>query len=113
MLGFDIKKILGVQKCTFCYLKDRQKRTDVNWLLYDLEHNKKTNKEGKPIQNYELEEIESIPFHIKRYEIEFIKKKKIKKWQIVTSANLTKQAWGTLKDPAKNVELGIAWNYKS
>lgn len=113
MLGFDIKKILGVQKCTFCYLKDRQKRTDVNWLLYDLEHNKKTDKEGKPVQNYELEEIESIPFHIKRYEIEFIKKKKTKKWQIVTSANLTKQAWGTLKDPAKNVELGIAWNYKS
>ena len=108
MTGYDIKKIFHVKKCIFEYLKDNPQGTLLG--VYDLEHNKE--KDGKT-DRYEIQTFESqLPFHYKRYIIEYKGKTKTRKYLIITSANLTRQAWGTAKYAAYNAELGIIWNSK-
>lgn len=111
MLGFNIKKVLRVQKCVFEYnkdwIKDLTKASEHPFGRYDFRHNKEQ-KTGK--DKYELKAIESKPFHYKRYTVEYTRPKK--RWLIITSANLSKQAWGSLKQPSVNAELGITWNSK-
>ena len=107
MLGFNIKPLLKLQTCTFQYVENHKLREDMNWLLYDLEHNI-NNKTNKP--NYELETVETKPFHFKRYDLWYDKDNK--HIMIITSANLTKQAWGSQKSHCDNAELGIVWNFK-
>lgn len=105
MLGYDIRTILGVQDVKFQYVKNID---GMNWILYDLEHNK--DEKGK--ERYQLEEVRSFPFHFKRYTIEYSYQGLKSKWLIITSANLTRQAWGTTRYAAINAEMGIAWNTK-
>ena len=107
-LGWDIKKILRIQQCTVEYAKDYTKRPELqDLILYNFDNNldKKTNK-----NKYDLRSVEMKPFHYKRYTIEYTKPNK--RWLIITSANLGKSAWGTLKWPSLNAELGITWNSK-
>lgn len=107
MTGYDIKKVLHVNECVLEYLKDNPEGTQFG--IYDLNHNK--DKEQK--ERYRLVSFESaIPFHYKRYTIEYKGKKKTRRYLIITSANLTRQAWGTAKYAAYNAELGIVWNSK-
>lgn len=108
MTGYDIKKVFHVKRCIIEYLKDNPKGTLLG--VYDLEHNKE--KDGKT-DRYEIVPFESqIPFHYKRYSIEYKGKNKTRNFLIITSANLTRQAWGTTKYAAYNAELGIIWNSK-
>lgn len=108
MTGYDIKKVFHVKECIIEYLKDNPKGTLLG--IYDLEHNKE--KDGKT-DRYQIQAFESPqPFHYKRYVIEYQGKKKIRQYLIITSANLTRQAWGTTKYAAYNAELGIIWNSK-
>ena len=108
MTGYDIKKVFHVKECIIEYLKDNPKGTLLG--IYDLEHNKE--KDGKT-DRYQIMTFESPqPFHYKRYVIEYQGKKKIRQYLIITSANLTRQAWGTIKYAAYNAELGIIWNSK-
>ena len=107
MTGYDIKKVLHVNECVLEYLKDNPEGTQFG--IYDLNHNK--DKEQK--ERYKLVPFESaIPFHYKRYTIEYKGKEKMRRYLIITSANLTRQAWGTAKYAAYNAELGIVWNSK-
>ena len=112
MLGYDIKKTLRIQDCVFEYNKewiaDVTQQTDHPYGIYDFRHNrdKKTGKD-----KYTLKMIESKPFHYKRYTVDYTYPTK-KRMLIITSANLTKQAWGSLKHPSVNAELGITWNSK-
>lgn len=108
MTGYDIKKVFHVKECIIEYLKDNPKGTLLG--IYDLEHNKE--KDGKT-DRYQIMTFESPqPFHYKRYVIEYQGKKKTRQYLIITSANLTRQAWGTIKYAAYNAELGIIWNSK-
>lgn len=108
MAGYDIKKVIHVKKCILEYIKPEcvvQK-----YGLYDLENNKE--KDGKT-ERYILKSIEPPkPFHYKRYTIEYRTREKTDRYLIVTSANLTRQAWGTSKYAALNAELGVIWNSK-
>ena len=92
----------------FEYQKEYDRKPDFNWLLYDFKYNvnKKTGKD-----NYILKEIDSKPYHYKRYTVDYTYPTE-KRMLIITSANLTKQAWGSLKHPSVNAELGITWNSK-
>ena len=103
MLGYDIRPVFSTKEIIFKYVKNPIK---MNWLLYDLEHNK--DEKGK--DKYKIEEIETKPFHFKRYIIEYKYRNDINKWLIITSANLTRQAWGTTKYTSLNAEFGIVWN---
>lgn len=108
MTGYDIKKVFHVKECIIEYLKDNPKGTLLG--IYDLEHNKE--KDGKT-DRYQIMTFESPqPFHYKRYVIEYQGKKKTRQYLIITSANLTRQAWGTIQYAAYNAELGIIWNSK-
>ena len=107
MTGYDIKKIIHVKKCIIEPLQESSKIQTYG--IYDLKNNKE--KDGKP--RYELKPFESKqPFHYKRYMIRYIGKKNTRQYLIVTSANLTRQAWGTAKYAALNAELGVIWNSK-
>ena len=105
MLGYDIRTVLGTQDITYQYVSNIN---GMNWILYDLNNNNDT--KGKP--KYKIQEIESEPFHFKRYTIEYTAHKKQSKWLIITSANLTRQAWGTERYVSMNAEFGITWNTK-
>lgn len=108
MSGFDIKKIFKVKTCKFYYSPENAQK---GFGVIDIEHN--VNKDKK--ENYEMIlRDENVNFHYKRYTIKYFnpKKKKLKQYLIITSANLTRQAWGTNKKPSLNAELGIIWNSK-
>lgn len=102
MLGYDIRSVIGAQECTFEYVTNTE---GMNWILYDLKNNEI---KGKP--KYQVKAIESEPFHFKRYTIDYSVQGKKSRWLIITSANLTRQAWGTTRYAAINAEMGIAWN---
>lgn len=107
MTGYDIKKLFHVNTCELEYLDNYEHKTILG--IYDLEHNKE--KDGK--QRYVLKPFnEKKPFHYKRYMVEYTKEEDSRKYLIITSANLTRQAWGTSKYVAKNAEMGIIWNSK-
>lgn len=107
MTGYDIRKLFHVKECILEYLKDNPHGTAFG--LYDLEHNVEKDKK----QRYTLVPFESAtPFHYKRYTIEYQGKERTRRYLIITSANLTRQAWGTAKYAASNAELGIIWNSK-
>ena len=107
-LSWDIKKILHIQECTVEYDQNYQQRADLkDLILYKFENNL-DQKKGK--NKYELKAMELKPYHYKRYTIEYTKPEK--RWLIITSANLGKSAWGSLKQPSLNAELGITWNSK-
>lgn len=108
MCGYDIKKVIHVKRCIVEYMKENPTIQLLG--IYDLENNYE--KDGKTVR-YELVPFEpKEPFHYKRYNIEYKEKKKTRKYLIITSANLTRQAWGTSKYAAVNAELGIIWNSK-
>ena len=104
MLGYDIRTVLGAQDVTYQYVTNTN---GMNWILYDLNNNNNDTK-GKP--KYQTQEVQSEPFHFKRYTVEYTAHKKHSKWLIITSANLTRQAWGTERYVSMNAEFGIAWN---
>ena len=103
MLGYDIKPVLGLHEVKFQYVKIVDGMT---WMLYDLEHNK----DDKGKDRYLIEEVKTTPFHFKRYTIEYSYQGMTSRWLIITSANLTRQAWGTNRYAAANAEFGIVWN---
>ena len=105
MLGYDIRPILSVQDVTFQCAKNTEGMT---WILYDLNNNN----DAKGKAKYQTQEVETKPFHFKRYTIEYSYQGMTSKWLIITSANLTRQAWGTNRYTAMNAEFGIAWNTK-
>ena len=107
MTGYDIKKLFHVNYCELEYLDDYEHKTIMG--IYDLEHNEE--KDGK--KRYELKSVKiDKPFHYKRYTIEYTNSTETRRYLIITSANLTRQAWGTSKYVAKNAEMGIIWNSK-
>ncbi len=107
MCGYNIKQLFHVKRCILEYIEQGSKIPLLG--VYDLENN--VEKDGKP--RYELVKVEpEKTFHYKRYTIEYKGKKNIRKYLIITSANLTRQAWGTAKYAAYNAELGIIWNSK-
>ena len=108
MCGFNIKPILHVKRCIIEYMKEDSNIPLLG--IYDLENN--IEKDGKT-SRYEIQPFETKEaFHYKRYIIEYKGKKTIRRYLIITSANLTRQAWGTTKYAAYNAELGIIWNSK-
>lgn len=108
MCGYNIKQLFHVKRCILEYVNQG---TEMSLLgIYDLQNN--IEKDGKTLR-YELRPFEPMkPFHYKRYTIEYKGKKNIRKYLIITSANLTRHAWGTAKYAAYNAELGIIWNSK-
>ena len=99
-LNFDIKKVLGIQRCKFRYTDKTDK---FNWLLYENFDNLN--------EYYETEYVRpAVPYHIKRYIILYTRPW-YNKWILITSANLSIAAWGCNNNYCKNVEIGIAWNF--
>ena len=120
-LSYNIKKVFHVQEATYQYMP--VKREDFSWLEYSFAGNvtrttmytgRRKEPEVKEEQTYQLEVLpeDHRPYHYKRYTIEYKTKKSIKKFLIITSANLTQAAWGTPKSASLNAELGIVWNSK-
>lgn len=121
-LSYNIKKTFHVQEATCQYMP--VKREDFSWLDYNFAGNittttvhtgRRKDPEIKDEQTYKLEVLdrEHKPYHYKRYTIEYSsKKEKIRRFLIITSANLSLPAWGTPKSASQNAELGIVWNSK-
>ena len=119
-LSYNIRKVFHVQEAVCQYMPI--KRDDFSWLDYNFTGNvtteirntgRRKEPEFKSEKTYQLEELdrEHQPYHYKRYTIEYIsKKEKIKRYLIITSANLSLAAWGTPKSASQNAELGIVWN---
>lgn len=105
MTGYDIKKVFHVKRCIVEYM-EKQEGIPIHG-IYKLE----TNKEVDGKERYELQPFRTEkPFHYKRYIIQYKGKKLTRQYLIITSANLSRQAWGTSKYAAANAELGIVWN---
>ena len=110
MCGYNIKKVFHVKRCVVEPMKEKEGIPLLG--IYDLNNNKE--QDGKTLR-YEIQPFEAKEaFHYKRYIIRYIdvKKKEPIQYLIITSANLTRQAWGTQKYAAYNAELGIIWNSK-
>ena len=108
MCGYNIKQLFHVKRCVLEHIVQGSQIPLLG--VYDLQNN--VEKDGKTLR-YELVPFNpEKPFHYKRYIIEYKGKKKVRKYLIITSANLTRQAWGTAKYAAYNAELGIIWNSK-
>lgn len=93
ILNYNIKPILGVQRCRFQYSKNNGNLGIIDKLDSGY---------------YDLEELERVmPYHQKLYII-YYTAPVYEKWYIITSANLTKSAWSNI-----NYEMGVAWNCTS
>lgn len=90
ILNYDIKPLLGIQRCRFQYSETNQKLGIIDKLDSGY---------------YDLEVLERVqPYHQKLYII-YYTAPMYEKWYIITSANLTRSAWSNI-----NYEMGIAWN---
>lgn len=124
MPGYDIRKVFHIQDITIEVLPDELlKNKQMNMGLVFLDQNLIMDESGKFQQRYKIVRFDNKgkPFHYKRYTIEY-QGKKIKgskerepdtRILIITSANMTRQAWGTAKYSSVNAELGVAWISKS
>lgn len=123
MPGYDIRKVFHVKDITIEVLPDELlKNKQINMGLVFLDQNLCMDESGKLQERYKIVRFDNKgkPFHYKRYTIEYQGKKRKDKERepdtrilVITSANMTRQAWGTAKYASVNAELGVAWISKS
>lgn len=103
MTNFDVRPIFDSRKCVFRAPKNFEKRkeSDMSFFLLDL-----TNKS----HIYSIDtSYDGIPYHFKRYILSNANSSVF----VLTSANLSKQAWGSRNDTSANAEIGLIWEFSS
>lgn len=101
-LNYDIHESLGVQQILFKLPNEFQTDPRLNYFLIDGYPNYQN--KWLTLERFPLE----LPYHFKRYEIWTLHPKQ--HWRILTSANMSRAAWGTKQYTCKNVEFGVCWN---
>lgn len=107
-LNYDIHETLGVQQITFRVPNNWQ--TDQRCSFFLIDAYPTFNNKWLTLEHFDLQP-EDVGYHFKRYTIYTLHPQQM--WRIITSANMSRAAWGSRQCTAKNAEFGIAWPFRN